>query len=245
MTTGSIFLVVLSAVSGAAFVLAGLLMERFSEKDWHKNLYDFRRCKSINIWGERLVIIGIGIEMVVGIVSAIDAWQSKPENQNINNVEAHIFLFGKFDFSPQERAIMNGSGVLRINTLPAWLSAGRMNEKEAAPILDNGKPALFALSSDNVDIDNNGNVNLDMKWAMLDVKADNAFKAAVVNEVNWLKLECPFISPRSELLGGAIWLKVDPMPAREFEIPAQKLSDLSEIRVFVLENGKFSATPPK
>src|SRR5258707_13796247 len=90
MTTGSIFWVVVSAISGGAFVLAGVLMERFSEKDWHKNLSDFRRCKSRNIYGEWLVIIGIGIEMVVGIFSAVNAWKNNPQNASISEISAIV-----------------------------------------------------------------------------------------------------------------------------------------------------------
>ena len=77
------------AASGGVFVLVGLLMERFSEKDWHKNLSDFRRCKSINIFGEWIVIFGIMVEIGVGIFSAIDAWQTRKmaiENDPLNKL---------------------------------------------------------------------------------------------------------------------------------------------------------------
>jgi hypothetical protein len=63
MTTGSMFWVVIIAGSGGVFVLVGLLMEQFSEKKWHKNIDDFRCCKSRKFWGEWFVIFGIVIEI--------------------------------------------------------------------------------------------------------------------------------------------------------------------------------------
>jgi hypothetical protein len=54
MTTGGIFWCVIIAGFGGVFVLAGLLMEFFSEKDLHKNVDDLRRCKSRKIWANDL-----------------------------------------------------------------------------------------------------------------------------------------------------------------------------------------------
>ena len=97
MTTGSIFWLVVVAASGGVFVFVGLFMERFSEKDWHKNLSDFRRSKSRMVWGEWIVIAGIVVEIGVGIFSAVDAWQTRqmaikddPQNQPISEISANL-----------------------------------------------------------------------------------------------------------------------------------------------------------
>jgi hypothetical protein len=92
MTSGSIFWVVIIAGSGGVFVLVGLLMELFSEKELHKNVDDFRRCKSRKILGERLVIFGIAIEIFVAGWTAIDEWQNDPLNQPIASVSANVSL---------------------------------------------------------------------------------------------------------------------------------------------------------
>ena len=99
MTTGSIFWLVVVAASGGVFVFVGLLMERFSEKDWHKNLSDFRRSKSRMVWGEWIVIAGIVVEIGVGIFSAVDAWQTRqmaikddPLNQPISEISANLHI---------------------------------------------------------------------------------------------------------------------------------------------------------
>ncbi len=86
MTTGSIFWVVVLAASGGILVFVGLLLERFSEKDWNKNVSDFRRCKSRKICGEWFVIAGIVVEIGVGILSAIDAWENEPQNRPIREM---------------------------------------------------------------------------------------------------------------------------------------------------------------
>ena len=78
-------------------------MERFSEKDWHKNLSDFRHCKSRMVWGEWIVIIGIAVEIVVAIFSATDAWQANPLNRPIVSATADVEFF-----------------ILRTNSLQGW-----------------------------------------------------------------------------------------------------------------------------
>lgn len=97
MTTGSIFWVVLLAISGGAFVLVGLLMERFSEKTQYENLSDFRRCKSRKVCGEWWVIAGIVVEIGVGIFSAVDAWRNDPLNRPIRTISATAFLTIKME----------------------------------------------------------------------------------------------------------------------------------------------------
>lgn len=97
MTTGSIFWFVIFAASGGVFVFIGLLMERFSEKDPYKNLSDFRRCKSRKVCGEWFVIGGIVIEIVVGIFSAIDVWETNPLNRPIKTVSAFASILVKGD----------------------------------------------------------------------------------------------------------------------------------------------------
>jgi hypothetical protein len=97
------------AASGGVFVFAGLLMERFSEKDWHKNLSDFRRSKSRMVWGEWIVIAGIVMEIFVAGWTAVEEWQTRqiaisndPLNQPIKSmtVEAVFLIKGTnfFDF---------------------------------------------------------------------------------------------------------------------------------------------------
>jgi hypothetical protein len=90
MTTSSVFWVVVFAASGGVIVFVGLLMERFSEKDWHQNLSDFRRCKSISVCGEWIVMVGILIEIGVGIFSAIDVWETEPSNRPIRDMSALV-----------------------------------------------------------------------------------------------------------------------------------------------------------
>ena len=65
------------AAFGAFVVLAGLLMEQYSEQKLPKNIDDFRRCKFIKLCGEWLVIGGVLAEFVVAIFSAIDERQTR------------------------------------------------------------------------------------------------------------------------------------------------------------------------
>lgn len=68
--------------------MVGLLMERFSEKDWHKNLDDFRHCKSRKFWGEWAVIGGIVVEIVAAGWFAKDEWQNTPARMQVNSISA-------------------------------------------------------------------------------------------------------------------------------------------------------------
>ena len=78
------------AVVGALVVLGGLLMEQYSEQRLPKNIKDFRRFKIIKLCGEWFVIGGVFIEFLVGIVSAIDAWQNEPLNRPISDISAIV-----------------------------------------------------------------------------------------------------------------------------------------------------------
>jgi len=120
MTTGSIFWFVVFAASGGVLVFVGLLMELFSEKDWHNNLSDFRHCKFRKVCGEWFVIGGIVIEIVVGIFSAIDAWENNPLNQPIKSLRIDMclgILGTNFDESQLQKGstyseIVSGTDVL-------------------------------------------------------------------------------------------------------------------------------------
>src|SRR5438105_4394079 len=63
------------ATIGGIIILVGLLLEKFSEKTWHKNINGLRLCESRKSWGEWFVMAGIFVEIIVAGCSAIDAWQ--------------------------------------------------------------------------------------------------------------------------------------------------------------------------
>jgi len=110
MTTASIFWVIVFAASGGVLVFVGLLMERFSEKDWNKNVSDFRRCKAKKICGEWFVIAGIVVEIGVGIFSAIDAWENEPQNRPIREMSVLVsFRVKGGDFKEiDEKSVTHG-----------------------------------------------------------------------------------------------------------------------------------------
>ena len=68
------FTEVVIAAIGGVIVVVGLLMEHFGEKDWYKDSNHFDKCKSIYKKGEWFVIAGVGIEVVVAILTAIGEW---------------------------------------------------------------------------------------------------------------------------------------------------------------------------
>jgi hypothetical protein len=82
MTTGPIFWTVFWAAIGGAFVFVGLLMEQAAEKSWFKNIGQFHLMKWIKCSGEWFVIIGVGIEVFIAVLTAIDerkTWQKANE----------------------------------------------------------------------------------------------------------------------------------------------------------------------
>jgi hypothetical protein len=91
--------VITLAAIGGVIVLIGLLLEKFSEKKWHKNINDFRRCESRRCWGEWFVMAGILVEIIVAAFSANDAWQTRqmaikndPRNATISEISATAIL---------------------------------------------------------------------------------------------------------------------------------------------------------
>ena len=89
-------------------MLVGLLMERFSEKDWHNNLSDFRRCKSRKIWGEWFVIFGIVIEIGVGGWTAKEEWRlsARQADRHISEKQRKDFI--KFLENSPKGPVMTG-----------------------------------------------------------------------------------------------------------------------------------------
>lgn len=64
------------AASGGVIILWGLIWEEYEEKDWFQNITKFRMGHSKAIWGRKIVLFGIVVEIVVGFGVAIyDAWQ--------------------------------------------------------------------------------------------------------------------------------------------------------------------------
>ena len=59
-----------AASIGGLAVLVGLWMEYSAEKKWYANLDDFRSQKSKEKWGEKLVMLGIVLEVIIGFTVA-------------------------------------------------------------------------------------------------------------------------------------------------------------------------------
>lgn len=91
----------LLASVGGIIVLAGLWMEYSAGKKWYRNLDDFRSQKSKEKWGEKIVMLGIILEIVIGFAVAakdehdikqakITADKNNPLNQPVSDISAII-----------------------------------------------------------------------------------------------------------------------------------------------------------
>lgn len=82
--------IVLAGIGGIV-VVVGLLAEHFCDAGWYeyKCLPEARR-KSVKYIGELFVIIGVGIEVFVGIHAAKDAWKNNPLKNPIANASATV-----------------------------------------------------------------------------------------------------------------------------------------------------------
>ena len=72
---------------GGFVVLVGLVMEKFFEKPKYRSVTDFRKSKSRKGFGEWLVIIGVGVEIVSAIVLAL---RGEIENKHITTEQAAL-----------------------------------------------------------------------------------------------------------------------------------------------------------
>lgn len=71
METQSMFVEILLAAIGGVFVVIGLLMEHFGDRNWYEyKCLPEKRSKSLKWFGEWFVIFGVGIEVLVAAVTA-------------------------------------------------------------------------------------------------------------------------------------------------------------------------------
>src|ERR1035441_2281257 len=92
----STFWIVLIACIGGLVVLVGLWFEAFSEKKWFRDIKSFRRWQTLRVWGERLVIGGIVIEIIVAGFTAIDEWRIKQIAIRNDPHKQPIFVFSAY-----------------------------------------------------------------------------------------------------------------------------------------------------
>src|SRR5665213_933756 len=119
MMAQSYFGEIVSAGIGGIVVVVGLLAEHFCDQDWYeyKCLPETRR-KSVKYTGEWFVIIGVSIEVIVGIGAAIDAWQNDPLNEPISLISAVVRFNVASDGKMHPSSITNenwGSGIAFFN----------------------------------------------------------------------------------------------------------------------------------
>jgi hypothetical protein len=201
MTTGSIFGVVLLAISGGAFVLVGLLMERFSEKTQYENLSDFRRCKSRKVCGEWWVIAGIVVEIGVGIFSAVDAWLANPSNQPITYLSALVTLnargtnFSDFDPSKNENRFFSQLEFGKYDL-------ARSNSWDVALICKSCE--VFGNSNERTWYLEYG---IDPMPGLFNLKMSD--KAAMADKWDAVWLAAPYLHKSDQILGGKIILMID------------------------------------
>lgn len=101
MTSGSLFWTIVIAAIGGALVFVGLLLEQMAEKSWYENARDLKFSRRAKFTGEWLVIIGVGVEVVVGCNSAIIEWKNDPQKKPIASASAMARIIFKLENKPR------------------------------------------------------------------------------------------------------------------------------------------------
>ena len=213
-------------------MLVGLLMELFSEKEWNKNLEDFRHCKSRKFWGEWLVIIGIVAEIFVAGWTAKDEWQTRqmaikndPSNLPVSDVSATatIDVAGtNFNEVPVDSLVVDTSLELlekdiRISTLnlPELIAneVRRYNHIEFAShkVTYHGYVAKFYENPLRID----PNAELGPWPAAPTVKR-------AMDEIRTLRIYAPFIPKDADVMGGTAEIIINGSFRKKFQIYKQK-----------------------
>src|ERR1019366_2350716 len=241
MTTGSIFWYVISAVSGAFFVLAGLLMEQFSEQKLPKDINDFRRCKCIKLCGEWFVIGGVLIEFAVGIFSTMDAWENDPLNRPIRDIVAVVSIKVKGgDFNEIDTKLM-------MHGKMSWVSVLKMFGSDGKPI-NLGKDTL--VSDDFSTMYLQPSINSDRLYLMrfTGVSIDSNSNEPLAKEINRIAktgIEALFLPSNVEIIGGNVELIVNSNIRKTFTILPQKIDgDIAVGKFFVIFATNSSSENP-
>jgi len=221
------------AALGGGIVLIGLWMEytsKIESPDLYKNINDFWSLKSRNKWGEIWVMIGIGFEIVIGIIFAFKEESEAPLNQPISLISAVVRFNVASDGKMHPPSITNenwGSGI-------SFFNGTNINQQ------------VFELDAKNTDVDignivgTNGNIvgggaeylitfhqNL-----LLDMPGSGALamppdagigkSAKSFGEVGSFVLSMPQISSNTEVLSGSIFVTINSSLNWVFDIPPQK-----------------------
>jgi hypothetical protein len=219
MTTSSVFWVVVFAASGGVIVFVGLLMERFSEKEWHKNLSDFRRCKSTNVWGEWIVMVGILIEIGVGIFSAIEVWENEPANRPIRDMSALVsFRVKGGNFKEVDFKALTHGGVPWI----AFLNVCETNDQPSDLMPATLFSESFSRGYVGKPIDSDRMYSMRFEPERIGSHIPTARPAKEITKIHKIIIGTWFLPDETEVLGGNISLLINSEIEMNFQIPPQK-----------------------
>lgn len=220
-------------------------MELFSEKEWswkkkwfveielYRNIDSFRRCKSRKFWGELLVVIGVGIEIITGGCSAVkdwNNWRRERVNESINlpvsDISADMILTAK---GPSDGTQP------QVGPLDCWMELSETNMNRATLAL--GKFHLL-FSDKIVSCDQTGNGFQNHGYTIRQFQSSPLYGGDSTTIVldNWnpvtprifmdrikvLKIHLPFLSEESEIIDGRVDMTVNNF-SEEFQIYSQKI----------------------
>jgi hypothetical protein len=203
MTTESLFCTVVIAGSGGAFVVIGLLMETLAERDFFKSIKQIHRLKRIRHWGERLVIGGVAVEVVLAGATAFSEWRKDPLKKPIAYASARVRVI-----------IKTGS-----NMTPLFVNPDQTNFGWGAWMrFSSGSNVLLQLTADRLSMWNMGTTNeracrMEFREDALDfVNEDiNRLKTSVkqFDGIDSLILKMPDMETNAEVVSGTVLLTVN------------------------------------
>jgi hypothetical protein len=216
------FRFVVTVGSGAVLVLVGLLMEQAAEKSAFKNVKQFRRCKSVKLFGELFVIFGVLLEVIVAGFSAKDEWLANPLNQPISDISARVMIEVEgtnFDEIDPKRHF-------RPNV--EWVSMMGLVYSGEQPTNGTALGSALLVSSSYIPMLSGAPTPSHRAYALRfealfePGNKERAGKAGDINRIEFLRIAALFLPTNSEILGGNVTLVINADVKREYKIPPQK-----------------------
>lgn len=209
------------AMAGGVIVALGLIMERFSEWLDEKFLGGYKAHKKLDVWGWRILMFGICIEIADAGLTAQSLNRLDPKNLPVLNINAFAVLRVKGTEFPD---------------LTQWDSSAlstNWGSKRATLTFCGNAPNSILSSMPSMIADDFGtgtgfsnsreyflNFHMESVSAAIYLPLQSASKS--FGAANFISLDVKFLPPQSEILGGYAFVVVNNSLGKLFRIYPQK-----------------------
>lgn len=233
-TTQSWFWQIFWACIFGIVLLFGLILEALAEKNWFRSIKSSRRWGSAKKLGERLVIIGVGGEVIVAGLAAAHEWALReavtkidPANRMITSVSANLFLVVRgtngIAFDPDQ--FLNDRVFTRVRL-------GNLDVLGAASSATNGWDlGMFCVSAKSEIFGGAGGLTTNWRIQFEQNAYFPEFAGALlygrdIRKWNVALVELPFLSSDTEIISGQLTLVAEPFESRTFQVTSKRIGSM-------------------